>query len=60
MIINITLILLGLVCINFLLLAFSCNKLNKKQQINKEPKVINRSNLIATESVSSELAATGS
>ncbi len=64
MIITITLILSFLVCVNFLLLIFSCNKTPKKAE-NKKPTVIRNqkpttTTLAATRLRTRQLAATGS
>lgn len=61
MLLTITLILGFLVAINFLLLAFSCNKSTKKVN-NKRPQIIRNENptLVTNQLQTNQLAATGS
>lgn len=59
MIITITLIITSLVALNFLLLAFSCNKTTKKE-IDKIQPAQKSMPLITTQLEAHQLAATGS
>ncbi len=58
MILTITFSILILVAINFLLLAFSCNKTKASKNIKKEPIIISKQITILQET--EELAPTGS
>lgn len=58
MLLTITLIFIGLVIFNFLLLKLSCNKTIKKNKIDKKPVVL-RTRLIVTHTIQT-LGATGS
>ncbi len=58
MLLTFTLIISFLVAVNFLLLAFSCNKTTKKKE-SKKPVVL-RERYTTTKQVSGQLAPTGS
>ena len=58
MLLTFTLIISFLVAVNFLLLAFSCNKTTKKKE-SKKP-VVMRQHLATTKQVSAQLSPTGS
>lgn len=60
MFVTITLIISGLLAINFLLLIFSCNKTTKKPVVKKTEKIRVISSERIIERSSGELAATGS
>ena len=59
MLLTITLILSFLVCVNFVLLIFSCNKTTKRAEV-KEIKPTRVINTTTTQQPSTQLAPTGS
>lgn len=60
MITTITLILAGLVTLNFLLLIFSCNKTTQAKNLVKSPSINSGPKVITTPQLSDQLAPTGS